>query len=354
MTCYNFLVIDYGLWAGKFYAGGQCVYDPQLIDRKMLEIPAIGYYDAVTKQHDVNYQYIEKMYADGDAKNRAFFDADMAAMKNFLMVKPAEGDFIGATYRKIFITAFYEKQSGVFSEEMSNQWTIWQRDGIIEPGLVRPDVFGAASSLLQVQALKKVGFEALTTWGEGGLNRETGGPRVYLTAEEQNFFNEHLMGKDLTSLATYNKNLPDGIDYGNRIIIPKYDQASNTISWSGNINGKWVEMTLDKSNLKDPSKWVFTKNEIINGQNIETVYTPMPDYGSNVVNDPSVTNMSYRVERFENGQKVWPDNIINATTGTIDTTINYDERLKVVKDGLYDRKQTLNDFETVVSKALNK
>ena len=102
MTCYNFAYIDYGLYAGKMYAAGQCLSENQLIDGNMLKIPAIGYYDAVTKQHDVNYQYIEKMYTPGDAKDRAFFEADVVALKNYLMVKSAEGDFIGKTYRDIF------------------------------------------------------------------------------------------------------------------------------------------------------------------------------------------------------------------------------------------------------------
>ena len=52
----------FGMYAGPNYAGGHALRAGELPDAAVWRVPPVGYLDDVTRNHDINYTYIEQTY----------------------------------------------------------------------------------------------------------------------------------------------------------------------------------------------------------------------------------------------------------------------------------------------------
>lgn len=139
---------NFGLWSGPGYAGGQIISsggDPygilfrQLYGDTSIEgsnpgVRPAGFLDAAPREHDLGYEYADRIYgatlgangfnpnASKAAVDLVHFVADMDLLKNVFNYKPAEydfikagdKDFIGEYYKDMLVNAFAFRAIAVY------------------------------------------------------------------------------------------------------------------------------------------------------------------------------------------------------------------------------------------------
>lgn len=75
---YRGMVPRFGNYAGPNYSGGRTLADHELPTTADWHVKPINFLDAVTRDHDINYTYIDKAFAGQPQNviNRASFEAD--------------------------------------------------------------------------------------------------------------------------------------------------------------------------------------------------------------------------------------------------------------------------------------
>jgi hypothetical protein len=90
----------YGMYAGPNYAGGRALGADELPTAQDWQVRPIGFLDDVTRNHDINYTYIEKVYQGNDPasrseRNLALWQADKEMLGNMLRYQLARGPIQG-------------------------------------------------------------------------------------------------------------------------------------------------------------------------------------------------------------------------------------------------------------------
>lgn len=82
--------------------------DGENITEVHTKVKPVDYIDSLARQHDINYQYFERVFANDPAKlNQALWAADKAAVLSALQFTPT--NWMERDYREMFINAFIKK-----------------------------------------------------------------------------------------------------------------------------------------------------------------------------------------------------------------------------------------------------
>ncbi|MEZ5705240.1 MAG: hypothetical protein R3E56_07945 [Burkholderiaceae bacterium] len=100
------------MYAGPNYAGGRALGTNELPTAQDWQVRPIGFLDDVTRNHDINYTYIEKVYQGNDPasqseRNLALWQADKEMLGSMLSYQPA--NWLEAQYSDAVIKAFVAK-----------------------------------------------------------------------------------------------------------------------------------------------------------------------------------------------------------------------------------------------------
>ena len=87
------VVPRFGMYAGPNYPGGRALREGELPTAQDWQVPPVGFLDDVTRNHDINYTYIEMVYQGSDSassaeRNQALWQADKEMLGNMLSYKP--------------------------------------------------------------------------------------------------------------------------------------------------------------------------------------------------------------------------------------------------------------------------
>ncbi|MDP3884677.1 hypothetical protein [Hydrogenophaga sp.] len=240
----------FGMYAGPNYAGGRALRPGEVPSAGDWSVQPIGFLDDVTRNHDINYTYIEKVYGGNDPasradRNRALWQADKEMLGNMLRHQP--GNWLEAQYRDAAIKAFVAKADTSYRPHV-DVVSEWNRDlaGIDAkfPALTASDAGRAQWSLPGLvhsgATYASTGMEALST---SGVNTQ-----VAL------LFNAHIQPGHIDPLKPFSRNhtYPEtDRDDSRRILVPKRDPSSpNVFTAEGHIDGKRVRIWYDQENKK--------------------------------------------------------------------------------------------------------
>ena len=86
------VVPRFGMYAGPNYAGGRALGANDWPSAQDWQVRPIGFLDDVTRNHDINYTYIEKVYQGSDPassaeRNQALWQAHKEMLGNILSYK---------------------------------------------------------------------------------------------------------------------------------------------------------------------------------------------------------------------------------------------------------------------------
>jgi hypothetical protein len=102
-TALNELIPRFGMFAGPNYAGGQSLGNTTPA-ASVWQTKPVNFLDEVTRYHDMNYTWNQKVYGEGTAQyDAARWQADKEMFQNVLAWKPPAGDFISTSYRQALI-----------------------------------------------------------------------------------------------------------------------------------------------------------------------------------------------------------------------------------------------------------
>lgn len=240
----------FGMYAGPNYAGGRALRPGETPSAMDWQVPPIGFLDDVTRNHDINYTYIEKVYSGDDAasraaRNQALWQADKEMLGNMLRYQPA--NWLEAQYRDAAIRAFVAKADMSYRPHV-DVVSEWNRDlaGIdprfpslsaSESGRAQWRVFGLVHS---GATYTSTGMEALSTSG--------------VNVQVAMLFNTHLRPDHIDPLkpAPTDHAYPETArDDSRRILVPERDQNDrNVFTAEGNIDGKRVMILYDQRERK--------------------------------------------------------------------------------------------------------
>lgn len=102
----------FGMYAGPNYAGGHALRKGELPDAAVWRVPPVGYLDDLTRNHDINYTYIEQTYQGNDpasqtARTQALWQADKEMLAGMLHYQPS--NWLESQYRSAAVQAFVAK-----------------------------------------------------------------------------------------------------------------------------------------------------------------------------------------------------------------------------------------------------
>ena len=240
----------FGMYAGPNYAGGRALRPGETPSAEDWRVAPIGFLDDVTRNHDINYTYIEKVYTGNDAasraaRNQALWQADKEMLGNMLRYQP--GNWLEAQYRDAAIKAFVAKADTSYRPHV-DVVREWNRDlaGIdpqfptlsaSESGRAQWKVFGLVHS---GATYTSTGMESLST---SGVNTQVA-----------MLFNTHLRPGHIDPLKPTSRDRAypetDRND-SRRILVPKRDPSNPYVfTAEGHIDGKRVTVWYDQESMK--------------------------------------------------------------------------------------------------------
>ncbi len=231
----------FGMYAGPNYAGGHVLRAGELPYAAVWRVPPVGYLDDVTRNHDINYTYIEQTYtgvdaASRDAKTQAFWQADKEMLAGMLGYQPA--NWLEAQYRSAAIQAFVAKADmgyrpavdvvGDWNRELAGIDPKFPAMEANEQGRARwnlPGLVHAGSTYTST------GMEALSTSG--------------VNSQVAVLFNAHIQpGNIAEQKVNTHGELYDPLaerDFSRRLMIPQRDpKDASVFNAEGNIFGQTV------------------------------------------------------------------------------------------------------------------
>lgn len=256
----------FGMYAGPNYAGGRALRSGEAPSAAVWQVRPVGFLDDVTRNHDINYTYIEKVYTGDDAasraaRNQALWQADKEMLGNMLRYQP--GNWLEAQYRDAAIKAFVAKADTSYRPHV-DVVSEWNRDlAGIDPRF--PSLSASESGRAQWQVWRLVhsgatytstGMEALST---SGVNTQVA-----------MLFNTHLRPGHIDPLKPTSRDhaYPEtDRDDSRRMLVPKRDPNNpNVFTAEGNIDGKRVSIWYDQE------KMMLTRT-VYNGDEVESKTT---------------------------------------------------------------------------------
>lgn len=264
----------FGMYAGPNYAGGHALRPGELPDAPVWRVPPVGYLDDITRNHDINYTYIEQTYRAGDAasreaKTQAFWQADKEMLGAMLRYQP--NNWLEAQYRQAAIQAFVAKADlnyrptvdvvGDWNRELADLDPKFPAMRVNEEG--RP-AWSLPGLLHAGATYTGTGMEALST---SGVNSQVAG-----------LFNLHIKPGHIEAQRVNTGGEQDDPlaerDFSRRLLIPQRDSSDvNVFTAEGNIHGKHVSVWYDQG------KNLLIRTVSSNGQiESQTTYigTPAP------------------------------------------------------------------------------
>lgn len=240
----------FGMYAGPNYAGGRTLRLGEAPNAEDWRVAPTGFLDDVTRNHDINYTYIEKVYTGNDAasraaRNQALWQADKEMLGNMLRYQP--GNWLEAQYRDAAIKAFVAKADTSYRPHV-DVVSEWNRDlaGIdpqfpslsaSESGRAQWKVFGLVHS---GATYTSTGMESLST---SGVNTQVA-----------MLFNTHLRPGHIDPLKPTPRDhaYPEtDRDDSRRILVPMRDPSNpNVFKAEGSIDGKRVMVWYDQESMK--------------------------------------------------------------------------------------------------------
>jgi hypothetical protein len=238
------------MYAGPNYAGGRALREGELPTAQDWQVPPVGFLDDVTRNHDINYTYIEKVYQGNDAaskaeRNQALWQADKEMLGNMLGYQPT--NWLEAQYRDAAIKAFVAKADMSYRPAV-DVVSEWNRElaGIDPkfPALTASEGGRAQWSLAGLvhsgATYTSTGMQALSTSG--------------VNSQVAMMFNEHISPRHIDPLnptARDNAYPELSRDDSNRILVPKRDpNNADVFTAEGNIDGKRVSITYNQVESK--------------------------------------------------------------------------------------------------------
>jgi YD repeat-containing protein len=245
---YRGFVPRFGSYAGPDYAARRTLGPSDQLTMQDWLVKPINFLDSVTRDHDINYTYIDRVFAGRPAAEiaRAQWEADKEMFVNVMAVTPAPGDFITVAYRNALIDGFIFKarsQIGYgLDAEVREFWsTVISK---IAPNVPLPDP-GVRNLLYSGNKYVALGMQDLTTCG--------------LSMQMQLLFNQHItdpanLQPRSTAIRGSDGGPPDPIDYKNTLIIPDRTLLSSSTTeanryiytWSGNVGGNAVTISYNE------------------------------------------------------------------------------------------------------------
>lgn len=232
----NQVIPRFGMYAGPGYAGGVKLADNAIPTVSTWNVVPVNFIDQVTRAHDINYTWIEKVYSGSDkesklAKDRAFWQADKEMLTNVMAWRPDANDWISTMYRDALIKGFALKATRYDGIDLQKDWTAL---GQLDKKYA--DTPGYWSSLFP-------GLGALNTGGKYqlyGMEALTGSG---LNVQQMLLFNQHITSAQASS---YLRNQDDGVPgYDSKVVIPQRDSLrSDRFFADVNIGGKTVRMEM--------------------------------------------------------------------------------------------------------------
>ena len=235
MASDNFL-IRYGKFSGPSYSGGVVLGSGQNITVTQTAVPAVNFIDSLAKQHDVNYQYFEKVFAGNPAAlNRAQWEADKAAVMSALQFTPT--NWIERGYHELFINEFIAKAQSSLAGYGSDPTIVTEAKALqLQVSAIDPSVrqLGTMQALFGANANMRFALLDVITSD--------------LSSQEIMFFNGHL--KSLSDVVMPNTSPEGGLpidsnDFTHRPINPTSDGYGNLVA-TVRIGDNLVAMTLNK------------------------------------------------------------------------------------------------------------
>ncbi|HSV52211.1 MAG TPA: hypothetical protein VLJ57_08860, partial [Burkholderiaceae bacterium] len=288
----------FGMFAGPNYAGGKAWANGQLPTSEAWKVTPIGVLDAVTKNHDINYTYIEQTYKGTDAatlraKNQALWQSDKEMLSNMLAYQPQ--NWLEAQYRDAAVQAFIAKADISYGKDIDLVGD-WNRDlsgldskyGPLQrndSGGVNWNVFSLAGA---GATYTSTGMEALSTSG--------------VNVQVAMLFNDHLQPGNIAAqnVGTLGEGSDPSAaqDYSRRILVPQRDPVnSDLFTAEGYINGKWVRIEYDSKNNK------LVRSESSNGQ-LESQTTYKGEKASGEAGEYGHANFGVTKQAYVNGESV--------------------------------------------------
>jgi hypothetical protein len=256
------------MYAGPNYAGGRALQPGETPSADDWRVRPIGFLDDVTRNHDINYTYIEKVYTGNDpasqtACQQALWQADKEMLGNMLRYQP--GNWLEAQYREAAVKAFVAKADLSYrpAVDVVGEWNRELAD--IDPKF--PALRSTESGHAQWNPLGLVhagatytstGMEALSTSG--------------VNVQAAMLFNPHIRPGSIAPQhgAPLNSDGYDPAaaqDHSRRILVPKQDPINADIfTAEGRIGGKRIEVTYDAKENK-------LVRSVYSGDQIESVTT---------------------------------------------------------------------------------
>jgi hypothetical protein len=264
----------YGMYAGPNYAGGRALGTNELPTAQDWQVRPIGFLDDVTRNHDINYTYIEKVYQGNDPasrpeRNLALWQADKEMLGNMLRYQPT--NWLEGQYRDAAIKAFVAKADMEYRPAV-DVVSEWNRDlaGLDHkfPALTASESGRAQWSLPSLvhagATYTSTGMEALSTSG--------------VNTQAALLFNTHIKPKHIDPLQPAQRDhaYPQlHRDDSDRILVPKRDpRNADVFTAEGNIDGKLVKVWYNEKESR-LVRTVHSRDQIES----ETTYqgTPAPE-----------------------------------------------------------------------------
>ncbi len=234
----------HGMYAGPGYCGGHEWKEGERPSAAAWQTQPIGYLDAVTRDHDLNYTYIEQVYGQASPaeQHQAYWQADKEMLANMLQYQPS--NWMEATYRKAAIEAFLAKADLNYHPDVNireewnrdlagidpsyGQMTGFNREGRPEWSLVKGVHTGAT--------YVTTGMERLST---SGVNSQVA--ILFNQHIDPSFIRQHKVenGGEL-----YSNSSED--NYSHRIMVPERDKSNpKQFHSEGWIDGQYVKLRYD-------------------------------------------------------------------------------------------------------------
>ena len=233
----------FGMYAGPNYAGGHALRNGELPDTAVWRVPPVGYLDDVTRNHDINYTYIEQTYtgqdaASREAKTQAFWQADKEMLAGMLGHQPS--NWLEAQYRTAAVQAFVAKADmgyrpavdvvGDWNRELAGIDPKFPALQANEQGRARWNPMGL---MHDGATYTSTGMEALSTSG--------------VNSQVAVLFNTHIRPGNIApqKVKTHGDHYdPDAErDFSRRLMIPQRDPKDpNVFTTQGVIQGKDVHV----------------------------------------------------------------------------------------------------------------
>jgi len=265
------------MFAGPGYTGGRSASG--IPDLGAWNVTPVGFLDKVTRAHDLNYTWIEQVYAGNEAAmNEAKWQADKEMLANVLAWRPDPGDWISEMYRDVLIKGFAAQAVKQYHRNLNEEWGVL---GQLDSRYATPPytsvpgvVFLGFGTFNKGQSYAQFGLESLTGTG--------------LNVQQMLLFNQHISRDKAGNLRNQEELEGAPANFDNKVVIPVRDANDPSVYRAEVvIGGKVVRMTMklrDDLSLENFTKETFgTGNVLVEKQVVSRAPGSADEYGQSAL-----------------------------------------------------------------------